>query len=75
MAMMRWQTTSPPSSWLRLLTLFTAAGFAETMLYGQMAAFTPLYLPELGIAAGDIPRWTGAIVAVSSALGLPFLPL
>lgn len=74
MAIMRWQTTRPPSSWSRLLMLFTAAGFAETMLYGQMAAFTPLYLPHLGIAAGDVPRWTGAIVAVSSALGLPFLP-
>lgn len=71
---MRWRDTRSAPSWLWLLTLFTAAGFAETMFYGQMAAFTPLYLPRLGIAADAIPRWTGAIVAVSSALGLPFLP-
>lgn len=72
--MLRRHTTRPPSSWLWLLTLFTVAGFAETMFYGQMMAFTPLYLPQLGIAPPDVPQWTGAIVAVSSALGLPFLP-
>jgi MFS family permease len=71
---MRWRTTRPPSSWLWLLTLFTVAGFAETMFYGHMMAFTPLYLPQLGIAPVAVPQWTGAIAAISSALGLPFLP-
>ena len=39
-----------------------------------MFAFTPMYLPRLGIAEADVPAWTRAIVALSSFLGLPFLP-
>ena len=40
-----------------------------------MQAFTPLYLPHLGIRdAEEIKTWTGAIVAISSIVGLPFLP-
>jgi MFS family permease len=72
---MRVRDHRPASSWLRLLALFTAAGFAETVFYGQMAAFTPLYLPRFGIAPAAIPGWTGAIVAISSAVGLPVLPI
>jgi len=37
-------------------------------------AFTPLYLRSLGIADADRDSWTGAIAAVSSAVGIPFLP-
>ena len=64
-----------PSSWVWLLTLFTAAGLAETMFWGQMAAFTPLYLPRLGVPEADVPRWTGLTLAAATAIGLPFLPL
>jgi hypothetical protein len=71
---MRWRDSERASSWIWLLTLFSVAGFIETVFYGQMFAFTPLYLPRLGIAEADVPAWTGAIVAFSSALGLPFLP-
>ncbi len=42
------------SSWLWLLSLFTLAGFIETVFWGQMNSFTPLYLPRLGIAPGDV---------------------
>src|SRR3989304_2415709 len=63
------------SSWLWLLTLFTFAGFIETVFYGQMNAFTPLYLPKLGVPLADVAVLTGAIVALSSAIGIPFLPL
>jgi len=62
------------SSWLWLLSLFTLAGFIETVFWGQMNSFTPLYLPRLGIAPGDVATWTGATVAISGALGIPFLP-
>lgn len=64
-----------PSSWVWLLALFSVAGFIETTFWGQMGAFTPLYLPRLGVPQADVPAWTGAIVAISSAVGIPFLPL
>jgi DHA1 family multidrug resistance protein-like MFS transporter len=66
---------SPPSSWVRILVLFSIATFVEAAFWGQVGAFTPLHLPRLGIAAADVVRWTGLSVALSSAVGLPFLPL
>jgi MFS family permease len=71
---MRVRLPQPPSSWIWLLMLFTVAGFIETVFWGQMSAFTPLYLPHLGIPPEDVAAWTGITVAVSSAIGLPFLP-
>ncbi len=62
------------SNWVWLLTLFTAAGFIETMFYGQVNAFMPLYLPRLGVSALDVAAYTGIIVATSNATGIPFLP-
>jgi MFS family permease len=62
------------SSWIRLLALFTLASFIENAFAGQMYAFTPLYLPHLGVAEADVPLWTGVIVAISSSAGIPFLP-
>ena len=67
-------TSRPPVSWIRLLALFTAAGFVETVFFGQLNAFTPLYLPRLGIAPLRVPTWTGALAAISMAVGIPFLP-
>lgn len=69
MALLR---TSYP--WPYLLMLYTAASLIEAMFWGQMGAFTPLYLPRLGIAPQDVAGWTGAIVSISSFAGLPFLP-
>ncbi len=60
--------------WLWLLALFTLATAAESIFYGHMLAFPPLYLPPLGVPAADVPAWTGAAVSLSAALGLPFLP-
>lgn len=62
------------SSWVWLLALFTVASFVEAMFYGQLSAFTPLYLPRLGVPEAEVRTWTGIIVAISSAIGLPFLP-
>lgn len=61
--------------WGWLLALFTVAGFIEAVFYGQMSAFTPLYLPKLGIPQADVAAWTGLTVAISGLVGLPFLPL
>ncbi len=63
------------SSWVWLLALFSIASFIETIFWGQMGAFTPLYLPKLGVAPEQVPTWTGAIAALSGAIGIPFLPL
>lgn len=61
-------------SWLWVLGLFTAAAFVETVFWGQMSAFTPLYLPRLGVPPEEVARWTGLIAAATSAVGIPFLP-
>lgn len=60
--------------WTWLLALFTFSSFIETIFYGQIGAFTPLYLPNLGVPADQVALWTGIIAAVSGVLGLPFLP-
>lgn len=65
----------PENRWVRLLVLYTVASLIESMFWSQINAFTPLYLPRLGVAQRDVAAWTGAIVAVSSAIGIPLLPL
>ncbi len=62
------------ASWQWVLLLFTAAALVETIFWGQMSAFTPLYLPQLGVPLDDVARWTGLIAAATSAVGIPFLP-
>ncbi len=69
--------TSAPArqeAWIPLLVLFSSASFIEAIFYGAMSAFTPLYLPVLGVPAGQVALWTGIIAAASSLAGLPFLP-
>jgi MFS transporter, DHA1 family, multidrug resistance protein len=63
------------TSWQWLLALYTFAGFVETAFYGQIIAFTPLYLPHLGVPAEQVRAWAGLIVTVSSGIGIPLLPL
>ena len=62
------------NSWIGLLVIYTLGGFIETIFFGQLTAFTPLYLPKLGIAQADVAQWTGIVAAVTGLLGLPFLP-
>jgi DHA1 family multidrug resistance protein-like MFS transporter len=54
--------------------LFAIAGFFEVAAYGQVTAFTPLYLPHLGIELAAVAFWVGAITSSSNVTGLPFLP-
>ncbi len=63
------------STWQWLLILYTLAGFVETAFYGQIFSFTPLYLPHLGVAPGNVAAWTGWIATISSGFGILFLPL
>jgi DHA1 family multidrug resistance protein-like MFS transporter len=62
------------SSWVWLLILFTFSSFIETIFFGQLGAFTPLYLPRIGVRPEEVTLWTGIIASVSGILGLPFLP-
>jgi MFS family permease len=63
-----------PSGWRRMLTLFTLASFVEVVAYGQLAAFTPLHLPTIGVAPADVPVAVGLITAGVNIIGLLFLP-
>ncbi|HKW79353.1 MAG TPA: MFS transporter [Candidatus Limnocylindria bacterium] len=65
----------PNNSWVWLLALYTAASLVETLFWSQVNAFTPLYLPRLGVAREDVTAWTGALVSISSTIGIPLLPL
>jgi MFS family permease len=62
------------SSWIWLLFLFSLSSFIETLVYGQFTAFTPLYLPKLGVRPEDVALWTGIIASTAGIVGLPFLP-
>ena len=65
---------NPPTSWVWLLCLFTVASFVEGVSLSHMTVFIPLHLPELGVAVTDVARVTGMVVAISSAVGIPFVP-
>ncbi len=62
------------SSWKWLLGLYTAASFIETVFWGQMTAFTPIFLRQLGLPDPQIPTMVGVIAAIVGAAGIPFLP-
>jgi MFS transporter, DHA1 family, multidrug resistance protein len=62
------------SSWKWLLALFTAGTLLESMFFGQINSYAPLYLPKIGVAPDDVRIWTGLAVAVANLAGLPFLP-
>ena len=68
-------STPTTARWVRLLALFTLAGFVETVFYGQLSAFTPLYLPHLGVPPENVAAWVGAIASITSIVGILFLPL
>jgi len=68
------ETARLRSSWVWLLVIFSFGSFIETIFYGQLTAFTPLYLPHLGVPADQVTRWAGLVASVSGILGLPFLP-
>ncbi len=62
------------SGWPRMLALFSLASFVEVVAYGQLTAFTPMYLPRIGVAPGDVPFWVAVITAGGSMFGVCFLP-
>lgn len=51
-----------------------AVSFAESLAWGHFTAFTPLFLKELHVPAGQISNWTGILGTLGFVLGLPLLP-
>ena len=62
------------SGWRRILLLFAVASFVEVIAYGQLNAFTPLWLPSLGVGREHVAAWVAAISAGSNVVGVLFLP-
>jgi MFS transporter, DHA1 family, multidrug resistance protein len=62
------------NNWIVLLLAFTLAGVVESLAFGHLTAFRPLYLQQLGVPLGDIATWTGVLAALSFVIGLPLLP-
>lgn len=61
--------------WRWLLLLFSLANLFDAIFWGQMSAFTPLYLPALHIPTDQVMLWTGRIAALATFAGIPFVPL
>src|SRR5258707_9985883 len=68
------QPARPGNDWRALLALFTLAGVVESQAFGHLGAFTPLFLPQLGVAGREVPTWTGILSALGFVIGLPLLP-
>jgi DHA1 family multidrug resistance protein-like MFS transporter len=55
--------------------LFFVIVLLETAAFGQLNAFTPLYLRRvIGMPEEEIPFWTGVLVATSLAVAVPLAP-
>ena len=55
------------------LAIFLAAGLVESAFFGQLIAFTPLYLPELGVPPGLTGYFTGLMASVTMFIVVPAL--
>lgn len=66
--------TSHRNDWRRTIILFAATGLIESLAFGHLSAFTPIYLRELRVPPTAIDHWTGVLSALGFVLGLPLLP-
>jgi MFS transporter, DHA1 family, multidrug resistance protein len=63
------------TTWHRAAVLFALASFVETLGFGHLGAFTPIYLEQLGLPQELVPQWTGLLAGATWLLGLPLAPL
>lgn len=66
--------TSHRNNWRVTILLFAVTGVIESLAWGHLGAFTPLYLEELRVPHGQIAAWTGVMSALGFVIGLPLLP-
>ena len=62
------------NDWRRTMVLFALTGLVESLAFGHLSAFTPIYLRELRVPEYGIAHWTGVLSALSFVIGLPLLP-
>jgi DHA1 family multidrug resistance protein-like MFS transporter len=61
--------------WRFTAGLFFVTALLETAAFGQLTAFTPLYLKQvIQLPDDEIPFWTGVLVAASLAVAVPLAP-
>ncbi len=56
------------------LVLFTITGFVESLAFGHLGVFTPLFLQQLRVPQAAIGYWTGLLSALGFVIGIPLLP-
>jgi DHA1 family multidrug resistance protein-like MFS transporter len=67
--------TAHRNDWRKTTALFAATGFVESLAFGHLGAFTPLYLrSELHVPEARIGAWVGILSAIGYPLGLILLP-
>jgi DHA1 family multidrug resistance protein-like MFS transporter len=63
------------ADWRFTAGLFFVAVLLETAAFGQLTAFTPLYLKQvIHLPDEEIPFWTGILVATSLVIAVPLAP-
>src|SRR6202049_3145967 len=71
------QTTSrtgTAAGWVLIAVLFAATTCVESLSWTQLTAYTPLYLRELHVPAGQVPSWIAAMSSLGWILALPLAP-
>ncbi len=56
------------------MVLFASTGLVESLAFGHLGAFTPLFLRQLHVTNAWVPTWTGILSAIAFIIGLPLLP-
>ena len=64
-----------PVAWQRYVALFFLAGVFESMGFGHLGAFTPLYLGQLHVTGHAVALWTGILGSIGWVIGIPMIPL
>jgi DHA1 family multidrug resistance protein-like MFS transporter len=60
--------------WRAVAALFSATTTLEAIAFGQIQAFTPLYLATFGLSPEEVARTTGLLTALSMAVAFPLAP-
>jgi DHA1 family multidrug resistance protein-like MFS transporter len=63
------------NNWRTTMLLFALTGLVESLAFGHLSAFTPLYLRDLHVQPDRIQFWTGILSSLGFVIGLPLLPL
>jgi DHA1 family multidrug resistance protein-like MFS transporter len=67
-------TRGGAAGWLAVAILFAATTCVESMSWTQLTAYTPFYLRELHVPAGQVPGWVAAMSSLGWILALPLAP-